>query len=200
MRWPAIKREVVVDHATREAKVTFVVETGPIAGWARCASPAPRRSTPPSCSGACRSREGEPYDPAKVKALRDRLTSLGVFNSVRIKPATALDANGELPIDVELTDRPPRSIGFGVGYETQLGFVGQRLLDPSQPVRPGREPSPARPRSIASARAYTINDTGFAFSAAFRKPDWWLAGQDARLEAAGRARGLDAYTRKAVTS
>ena len=31
-------------------------------------------------------KEGEPYDPAKVEAMRGRLTSLGVFNAVRIKP------------------------------------------------------------------------------------------------------------------
>jgi translocation and assembly module TamA len=63
-------------------------------------------------------KEGEPYDPTKVEALRGKLTSLGVFNAVRIKPAATLDANGELPFDVELTDRPSRSIGFGVSYET----------------------------------------------------------------------------------
>ena len=40
----------------------------------------------------------------------------------------------------------------------------------------------------------------FQLRAAFRKPDWWLGGQDARLEAAGLREVLDAYTRSAVTA
>ncbi len=49
-------------------------------------------------------------------------------------------------------------------------------------------------------QGYAILDTGFSFRAAFRKPDWWLGGQDARLEAAGLREVLDAYTRNAVTA
>ena len=195
----SIKRDVVVNHATREATVTFVAETGPLA-----------RMGPVRFSGTDKIdtvwlqrrvpfHEGEPYDPAKVEAMRGRLTSLGVFNSVRIKPASALDANGELPFDVELTDRPSRSIGFGVSYETQLGFAvsgfwtHRNLFGQAESLRLTAE-------LTHIGQGYAILDTGFAFRAAFRKPDWWLGGQDARLEAAGLREVLDAYTRNAVTA
>ena len=195
----SIKRDVVVNHATREATVTFVAETGPLA-----------RMGPVRFSGTDKVdtvwlqrrvpfKEGEPYDPTKVDALRGKLTSLGVFNAVRIKPATTLDANGELPIDVELTDRPSRSIGFGISYETQLGFAvsgfwtHRNLFGQAESLRLTAELNHI-------AQGYPILDTGFAFRAAFRKPDWWLSGQDARLEAAGLREVLDAYTRSAVTA
>lgn len=195
----SVQRDVVVNHATREATVTFVAETGPVA-----------RMGPVRFSGTDKVdtvwlqrrvpfTEGEPYDPAKVEAMRGRLTSLGVFNSVRIKPATALDANGELPFDVELTDRPSRSIGFGISYETQLGFAvsgfwtHRNLFGQAESLRLTAE-------LTHIGQGYAILDTGFAFRAAFRKPDWWLAGQDARLEAAGLREVLDAYTRNAVTA
>ena len=119
----AVKREVVIDHATREAEVTFIVEPGPIARMGPVRFSGTEKVDTTYLQRRVPFKEGEPYDPAKVDALRGKLTSLGVFNAVRIKPATALDANGELPIDVELTDRPPRSIGFGISYETQLGFA-----------------------------------------------------------------------------
>ena len=194
----AIKdREVIVDHATREADVTFIVESGPTA-----------RMGPVSFSGTEKVdtvwlqrrvpfKEGEPYKPAKVDALRGKLTSLGVFNAVRIRPATGLDANGELPIDVELTDRPQRSIGFGASYETQLGFavdgfwVHRNLFGQAESLRLSAE--------INRIGQNALLDTGFAFRAAFRKPDWWLPGQDARLEAAALREVLDAYTRNAIT-
>jgi translocation and assembly module TamA len=143
--------------------------------------------------------EGEPYDPAKVDLLRGKLTSLGTFNAVRIKPAATLGPNGELPIDVELTDRPQRSIGFGVSYETQLGFaingfwVHRNLFGQAESLRLSAEINHI-------GQGLAIIDTGFAFGAAFRKPDWWLAGQDMRLEAAALREVLDAYTRNAVTA
>jgi translocation and assembly module TamA len=117
---------------------------------------------------------------------------------VRIKPATTLDPNGELPIDVDLTDRPSRSFGFGVSYETELGFavngfwVHRNLFGEAESLRLSAEVNHI-------GQGLAIVDTGFAFRAAFRKPDWWLAGQDARLEAAALREVLDAYTRKAVT-
>lgn len=195
----SIKRDVVVDHATREATVTFVAESGPLA-----------RMGPVRFSGTDKVdtvwlqrrvpfKEGEPYDPTKVDALRSKLTSLGVFNAVRLKPATTLDANGELPIDVELTDRLSRSIGFGIAYETQLGFsvsgfwTHRNLFGQAESLRLTAE-------LTHIGQGYAILDTGFAFRAAFRKPDWWLSGQDARLEAAGLREVLDAYTRNAVTA
>jgi translocation and assembly module TamA len=179
--------------------VTFVAETGPLArmgpvrfsGTDKVDTVWLQRRVPFS--------EGEPYDPAKVEAMRGRLTSLGVFNSVRIKPASTLDANGELPFDVELTDRPSRSIGFGVSYETQLGFAvsgfwtHRNLFGQAESLRLTAE-------LTHIGQGYAILDTGFAFRAAFRKPDWWLGGQDARLEAAGLREVLDAYTRNAVTA
>jgi translocation and assembly module TamA len=195
-----VKREVVVDHATHEAEITFTVETGPVA-----------RMGPVRFSGSDKVdmvwlqrrvpfKEGEPYDPAKVEAMRGRLTSLGVFNSVRVSQASALDAKGELPFDVELTDRAPRTIGFGISYETQLGFsvngfwTHRNLFGQAESLRLSAEVN------HIGQQGYSVLDTGFAFRAAFRKPDWWLSGQDGRLEAAGLRDVLDAYTRNAVTA
>ena len=196
----AIKdREVVVDHATREADVTFIVESGPTARMGPVRFSGTEKVDTVWLQRRVPFKEGEPYEPAKVDALRGKLTSLGVFNAVRIRPATGLDANGELPIDVELTDRPQRSIGFGVSYETQLGFavdgfwVHRNLFGQAESLRLSAEINHL-------GQGYAILDTGFAFRAAFRKPDWWLSGQDARLEAAGLREVLDAYTRKAVTT
>jgi translocation and assembly module TamA len=195
----SIKRDVVVNHATREATVTFVAETGPLARMGAVRFSGTDKVDTVWLQRRVPFSEGEQYDPAKVEALRGRLTSLGVFNAVRIKPATTLDAKGELPFDVELTDRPSRSIGFGVSYETQLGFAvsgfwtHRNLFGQAESLRLTAE-------LTHIGQGYAILDTGFAFRAAFRKPDWWLSGQDARLEAAGLREVLDAYTRNAVTA
>lgn len=191
-------REVVIDHATREAEVTFVAEPGPLAKMGPVRFTGTEKVDTVWLQRRVPFKEGEPYTPAKVEELRGKLTSLGTFNAVRLKPATELNANGELPIEAELTDRLQRSIGFGMSYETQLGFavegfwVHRNLFGQAESLRLSGEVNHI-------GQGYAILDTGFAFRAAFRKPDWWLPGQDLRLESAALREVLDAYTRKAVT-
>ncbi len=191
-------REVIVDHATREAEVTFVAEPGPLARMGPVRFSGTEKVDTVWLQRRVPFKEGEPYTPAKVDDLRGKLTSLGTFNAVRVKPATELDSNGELPIDVELTDRLQRSIGFGASYETQLGFglegfwVHRNLFGQAESLRLSGEINHL-------GQGYAILDTGFAFRAAFRKPDWWLPGQDLRLEAAALREVVPAYTRKAAT-
>lgn len=194
-----VGRDAVVNHATQEMTVAFTVEPGP-----------PARMGPVRFSGTAKVdtvwlqrrvpfKEGEPYDPAKVDALRTKLNSLGVFNSISITTPKKLDENGELPVDVQLTDRLQRSIGFGIAYETQLGFsvngywTHRNLFGQAESLRLSAEINHI-------GQGLAILDTGFAFRAAFRKPDWWMAGQDARLEASGLREVLDAYTRNAVVA
>ena len=192
-----VKREVVVDHATREAEITFTVDAGPIARMGAVRFSGTEKVNTTYLQRRVPFKEGELYDPAKVDELRGKLTSLGVFNTVRIRPAKTLDANGELPFDVELTDRPPRSIGFGISYETQLGFavsgfwVHRNLFGEAESLRLTAEINHI-------GQGEVIQDTGFAFRADFRKPDWWLPGQDGRATAEVLREVLPAYNRKAV--
>jgi translocation and assembly module TamA len=193
----AVRREVVVDHATREAEITFSVTTGPVARMGPVRFSGTDKVDTTYLQRRVPFKEGELYDPAKVEELRGKLTSLGVFNAVRIKPAATLDANGELPIDVELTDRLPRSIGFGVSYETQLGFAVSGFWTHRNLF--GRAESLQLTAEINHiGQGMAIADTGFAFRADFRKPDWWLAGQDGRASAEALREVLPAYNRNAV--
>jgi len=193
----SVKREVVIDHATREAEITFTVTAGPIARMGPVSFSGTEKVNTAFLQRRVPFRQGELYDPGKVDTLRGKLTSLGVFNGVRIQPATALDANGELPFDVSLTDRLPRSIGFGLSYETQLGFavsgfwVHRNLFGEAESLRLTGEINHIGQGAL-------VTDTGVALRADFRKPDWWLPGQDGRATAEAVREVLPAYRRNAV--
>ena len=193
----SVKREVVIDHATREAEITFTVTPGPIARMGPVSFSGTEKVNTAFLQRRVPFKQGELYDPGKVDTLRGKLTSLGVFNGVRIQPATTLDANGELPIDVSLTDRLSRSFGFGLSYETQLGFavsgfwVHRNLFGEAESLK-----LTAEINHIGQGLA--IADTGFALRADFRKPDWWLPGQDARAMAEVLREVLPAYYRNAI--
>ena len=192
------RREVLIDHATHEAHVTFVVEPGPLTRMGQVRFSGTEKVDTTYLQRRVPFEEGDPYSPAKVTALRDRLTALGVFNSVRIKPATALTGQGELPIDVELTDRAPRTIGFGASYETIRGFAvngywtHRNLFGQAESLKLSAEVNHLGQGNVTQ-------DMGYGFKIDFRKPDWWLKQQDATASAAAVNDIYDAYTRKAVT-
>jgi translocation and assembly module TamA len=192
------RREVLIDHATREAHVTFRVESGPTTRMGRVHFSGTEKIDIVYLQKRVPFEEGEIYAPAKVNALRDRLTALGVFNTVRITPAKALDPAGELPIDVELSDRPPRTVGFGASYETQLGFavngywMHRNLFGEAESLKLSAEVNHIGQGAIPQ-------DLGYGFKLDFRKPDWLLKQQDALANAAAVNEIFDAYHRKAIT-
>jgi translocation and assembly module TamA len=192
------RREVLIDHATREAHVTFVLAPGPVARMGQVRFSGTEKVDTTYLQRRVPFEEGDLYTPAKVTALRDRLTSLGIFNAVRIKPATTLNEEGELAFDVEVTDRPPRTIGFGASYETIRGaavngfWTHRNLFGQAESLRISAEVN-----NIGEGNL--IQDLGYAFMIDFRKPDWWLKQQDATANAAAVNEIYDAYTKKAVS-
>lgn len=65
---------------------------------------------------------GDPYSPQALADLRGELSSLGVFSAVRVREGDALDAEGGLPITVEVSERKRRFIGFGARFASDEGF------------------------------------------------------------------------------
>lgn len=65
---------------------------------------------------------GDPYSPQGLADLRGELSSLGVFSAVRVREGEALDAEGRLPITVEVSERKRRFIGFGARFASDEGF------------------------------------------------------------------------------
>ncbi len=193
-----VRREVVIDHATRQAHVTYHLETGPTATMGPVRFSGTDKVDIVYLQKRVPFKEGEPYKPDKVEGLRDRLTSLGVFSAVRIKPASELDSRGELPIDVEVKDRLPHTIGVGVSYETILGaginasWQHRNLFGEAESLKL------TAARSTISAKARIPADLGYSLKAEFLKPDWWMSGQDATASAQGLREVYPAYTREAA--
>ncbi len=70
--------------------------------------------------------QGERFDPVAIEAARQDLASLGVFSSVRAQlgtsaTATELNEAGQLPVMIDVTERPLRTIRLSGGYSTDLG-------------------------------------------------------------------------------
>lgn len=108
--YPLVKAplpEPTVDHDTQTMDVTFVV------GF----DPAIVRSF-------IYLQEGDPYSPKALADTKTSIASIPAVGSVRIREADALDADGRLPIFVDVADRPRNLIGGVAGYSTVDGPSG----------------------------------------------------------------------------
>jgi translocation and assembly module TamA len=115
-------RDVIADHATHLLDVTLAVAAGPVAGYGDTTvdgTEAVDRDFTRYMTGL---KRGEQYSPEEVEEARDRLLGLEVFNSVTLKEAEALDGEGNIPIDVQVSERKFRYFGLGATASNTEGL------------------------------------------------------------------------------
>lgn len=66
-------------------------------------------------------RPGDAYSPEAMAAIRKSTLKIPAIGSVRVREAEQLDANGQLPLDVAVTERPLRLIGASARYSSLDG-------------------------------------------------------------------------------
>ena len=64
---------------------------------------------------------GEIYHADKVARLSGDLSNSGYFSGVDIDASPGKAEDGVIPVSVDLTTRPPRSVAAGVGFSTDVG-------------------------------------------------------------------------------
>ncbi|GAU80436.1 hypothetical protein assembly factor YaeT precursor [Bosea sp. BIWAKO-01] len=108
----------VVDHAAKIMDVTYVVEPGPVAGFGDVGIEGTVDVPPHVVRSFIYLEPGDPYSPKALADTRKSIASIPAIGSARIREADRLDVNGNLPIFVDITERPKRLIGFSARYST----------------------------------------------------------------------------------
>lgn len=119
-------RDVVADHETRTLDVTIEVAAGPVAPYGQTTVEGAETVDPAFTAMMAGLEPGRTYSPEEVEDARQRLVDLGVFSSVGVREAGALDASGAIPIQVEVSERKHRYFGVGatVSNTEGLGIEG----------------------------------------------------------------------------
>lgn len=108
----------VVDHAAKIMDVSLVVDPGPVAGFGEFGI----GETGDIPEAVVRSfiylEPGDPYSPKELADTRKSIATIPAVGAVRMREGTALDARGNLPIFVEVSERPKRVVGFSARYST----------------------------------------------------------------------------------
>jgi translocation and assembly module TamA len=128
--------------------------------------------------------------------MRDSLAELEVFSRVRVGTADALDAEGRLPVFVEVNERPPRVVGFNADFNTSEGlganaYWGHRNLF-------GRAESLRLQAEVGRIGRNAPGDIDYGIGARYRAPDFLVRNQVLRAEIAAGREAPDAYRREAV--
>lgn len=139
---------------------------------------------------------GERFDPARIEAAREDLASTGVLSTVRIDPAASLDAQGRLPLQVQVTERPRRAVTLSASWSTDQGgslsasWTHRNLFGNAEQL-------------TLSAAATELGGTdsrqpGYNIGAIYTIPDWLRRDQSLTFQVTGVREYLDAYDRTAL--
>lgn len=147
-------------------------------------------------------RRGDRFDPAAIEAARQDLASLGVFASVRAQlgtnPAAAsLDPQGQLPVLIEVTERPLRTVQVSGGYSTDLGA---QLAASWQHHNLFGNAEKLLLSASANDGGSAARAPGYALKSALTLPDTGARDQSLILGLGALSQSLDAYQIQAVTA
>lgn len=176
-------RKTVVDHDDATMIVTLTVDQGPLAGYG-----------PIEVAGAEDVREsyirrlvplepGARYDQETVDEARRRLADTGLFESAQIRTAEAVDADGNVPLTVQVLERPHRSIGGSASYSSTEGARGEVFWEHRNLLHENE-------RFRITGTAAEI-EQGLTMN--FRKPHFGTLDQDLVVDLAGLRRTTDAF-------
>ena len=101
----------VVDYPTATMDITFNVTPGPVANLGPITMSGLTTVDPAPVRSFIYAEPGDPYSPAALSGIRKSLGRIEALGSIRVREATALDKQGNLPIFVELTERKMRAVG-----------------------------------------------------------------------------------------
>jgi translocation and assembly module TamA len=197
-----VDKDVVADHASNLVNVTYVVSTGPAVAFGQVTVAGAENVRPSFVEERVRIIPGEMFSPQRLADTRKSLLRYEIFSGVRIREGDKLDADGRLPIEVEVTERKPRYVGFGAKYSSTDGssvnaFWGHRnLFGGAETLRLDGQVSWFGSKSSAVPDA---NPLGYRFAATFGKPGIWTPIDDLVAQAAVLREVTDAYVREAAT-
>jgi translocation and assembly module TamA len=155
-------RRYVVDHAERGMRVEITLDVGPPAVFGAIRYAGLENVDEGYVRNRLPWREGEPYDPALVERARRQMAGTGLFSSVRVDHGSEVDADGSLPMTVEVKEGAFRTVSFGARYDSMLG-VGGGVSWEHRNVRGGAE----RLRLTGD-----VAESGWSSGLTWREPDF----------------------------
>lgn len=200
------RQSPVVVHPSQVMDISLTVDPGPRAGIGEIAVRGAENVNPAVVRSFIYTEPGDPYSPAALASMRKSILTIEALSSVRIREGDTLDAYGNLPLFVDITERQPRVIGASVQYSTtdgpalraywahrnlfggteRLRLEGSLFYLTENGGRPDRDDD------------FQWDDLGGRFRASFLKPALWGTRNDFLAEALVERDRTEGYTSRLV--
>ncbi|WP_264713192.1 autotransporter assembly complex protein TamA [Limobrevibacterium gyesilva] len=188
--------QATLDEATGSLDVVFPVQAGPrvdlgdisISGLQRLNESYVRRRLP--------LQPGERYDPARIEAARQELADTPALAAVRIDTAGSLDAQGRLPVRVDVTERKLRAVNLSAAWSTDQGgrlsasWTHRNLFGNAEQLTLSAE--------TTGLGGTATRQPGYNLGALLTIPDWQRRDQSLTFRMLGVNEYLQAYDRTAA--
>jgi translocation and assembly module TamA len=182
-----VSRDPVVDDAAHVMDVTFTVDPGPLAALGEVGLSGTDGIDPAVVRSFIYAEPGDPYAPRALSDIRRSVAKVEGLGSVRVREGKELDADGNLPIFVEVTERERNLIGVSARYSTVDGpgirayYANRNLFGGGETLRIDADiyylgnDLYATQRKLAGIDS---NGLGGRLSATFVKPALWGTRND----------------------
>ena len=200
------RQDPVVYHQAQVMDVGLGVDPGPKAGIGAITIQGAEGVDPAVVRSFIYTEPGDPYSPATLASMRKSISQIEALGSVRIREAEVLDAYGNLPLFVELTERPLRVIGASAQYSTTDGpalrayWAHRNLFGGAERLRlegsvfylteDGGQPD--------RDEGWNWDDLGGRFRASFLKPALWGTRNDLLVDGLAERDRTEGYTSRFV--
>ena len=184
-----------LDPAAQVLDVSYKVDAGPQVNLGPIGINGTGRVDPAFVRRRLLVRPGERFNPDEIERARQDLASLGVFATVRARAADRLDAEGDLPLDFDMTERPRHAVGFTAAFSTDLGasagvtFQHRNLFGEAEQLNLGA--------AVTQLGGSASRGQGYNVTASLLKPDVWARNQNIQVNLQAIKENLDAYDRTA---
>jgi translocation and assembly module TamA len=190
---PPVATEIPAEHAL---DVSFHVITGPRVDLGPIAITGLTRVHETYVRRRLLLHQGQLFQPSKIEAAREDLASVGVFSGIKISAAKKLDAAGEIPLRVDVTERKRHSVTLNVAYSTDLGGSAGATWSDHDVF--GNAEQLNLTGDITGLGGSADKGVGYLAKAQFLKPDFYRRDQTLELDVEGLKQDLDSYNQTAV--
>jgi len=185
--------KATVDHAAAAMDLRLRIDPGPKAGIGAVTISGGGDIDPRLVATHVYLREGEPYSPERLAMTKTSIAKIPAIGGIRIREADKLDANGNLPIFIDLTERPKHAAGFSVNYSSIDGpgvaayFENRNLFGGGERLR--LDASASLLQRINGSNPYNglsnlhASDFGTRWTGTFIKPGLFGTYNDLLIEA-----------------
>lgn len=184
--------KATVDHAAAVMDLRLRMDPGPKAGIGTVVVASDGNVDPRVVTTYVHLREDEPYSPERLALMKTSIAKIPAIGGVRVREGDKLDGNGNVPIFVDVTERPRHAAGFSARYSTIDGpgasvyYENRNLFGGAERLRLEASASLLQRvdgSSYKNLKDLRASDFGARLTATFIKPGLYGTPNDLLIEA-----------------